>query len=115
MKILKKEPINTSSSITKKKKLQEDLCFALWRPSTGKSKYTGIIYKIILPEKEDRELCGNVEFSPRFLSKAINIAIKEEAGLAFMHSHPSEGWQGMSTPDVIAEREVLASPAFATN
>ena len=32
-----------------------------------------------------------------------------------MHSHPSEGWQGMSTPDVIAEREVLASPAFATN
>ena len=99
----------------KKKKLQEDLCFALWRPSTGKSKYTGIIYKIILPEKEDRELCGNVEFSPRFLSKAINIAIKEEAGLAFMHSHPSEGWQGMSTPDVIAEREVLASPAFATN
>ena len=32
-------------------KLQEDLCFALWRPSTGKSRYTGIIYKTILPEK----------------------------------------------------------------
>ncbi len=95
-------------------KLQEDLCFALWRPSTGKSRYTGIIYKTILPEKNDRELQGNVEFAPRFLSKAINFAIQEKAGLAFMHSHPSDGWQDMSGPDVIAERDVLASPALAT-
>ena len=95
-------------------KLQEDLCFALWRPSTGKSRYTGIIYKVILPEKGDRELHGNVEFSPQFLSRAINLAIKEKAGLAFMHSHPSDGWQSMSGPDVIAERDVLASPALAT-
>ena len=93
---------------------QEDLCFALWRPSTGTSRYTGIIYKTILPEKGDRELHGNVEFSPRFLSKAINRAIEEKAGLAFMHSHPSDGWQDMSGPDVIAERDVLASPALAT-
>lgn len=95
-------------------KLQEDLCFALWRPSTGRLRYTGIIYKIILPEKGDRELHGNVEFAPCFLSRAINLAIQEKAGLAFMHSHPSDGWQGMSGPDVIAERDVLASPAMAT-
>lgn len=95
-------------------KLQEDLCFALWRPGIGKSRYTGIIYKTILPEKGDRELHGNVEFGPRFLSRAINIAIREKSGLAFMHSHPSDGWQGMSGPDVIAERDVLSPPALAT-
>ena len=96
------------------KELQEDLCFALWRPSTGKARYTGIIYKIIIPEIGDRNLHGNVEFTPRFLSKAVNLAIQEKAGLAFMHSHPTNGWQGMSEPDIIAERDVLASPALAT-
>jgi len=96
------------------KKLQEDLCFALWRPGTGKSRYTGIIYKIILPGKGDRELHGNVEFAPRFLSRAINIAVREKAGLAFMHSHPSDGWQDMSGPDVTAERVIISPPALAT-
>ncbi len=33
---------------------QEDLCFALWRPSTGRSKRTGLIYRIILPRAEER-------------------------------------------------------------
>ena len=31
-----------------------------------------------------------------------------------MHSHPSDGWQGMSVPDVRAERDVLGYPAGAT-
>ena len=97
-----------------KGKIQEDLCFALWHPSMGKSRYTGIIYKPILPGENDRILHGNVEFNPQFLARAISIAIKEKAGLAFMHSHPSDGWQGMSGPDVVAERNVLASPALAT-
>ena len=97
-----------------KGEMQEDLCFGLWRPSTGRTRYTGVIYKAIFPEKGDRKLCGNVEFNPAFLSRALNFAIKENAGLAFMHSHPSDGWQGMSAPDVIAERDVLAYPAQAT-
>ena len=95
-------------------KYQEDLCFALWRPATGKSRYTGLIYKAILPQKGERKLHGNVEFLPRFLGRAISLAVKEKAGLAFMHSHPSDGWQGMSAPDVVAERDVLSSPALAT-
>ena len=92
---------------------QEDLCFALWRPSTGKSRYSGLIYKIVLPEKGDRILKGHAEFSPRFLSRALNLAVREKAGLAFMHSHPSDGWQDMSGPDIAAERDVLAPPAMA--
>ena len=98
----------------RRNELQEDLCFALWRPSRGKSRYTGIIYKIILPEEKDRNLHGNVEFTPSFFSRAINLAIQEKAGLAFMHSHPTDGWQGMSEPDVIAERDILSDPTMAT-
>ena len=31
-----------------------------------------------------------------------------------MHSHPSDGWQGMSKPDVVAEQDVIAYPVLAT-
>ena len=31
-----------------------------------------------------------------------------------MHSHPGQGWQGMSSADVEAERDTLAYPAGAT-
>ena len=41
---------------------QEDLCFALWRPSTGRSKRTGLIYRIILPRAEERNLHRNTSF-----------------------------------------------------
>ena len=32
----------------------------------------------------------------------------------FMHSHPTEGWQGMSHADVVAERDRIAPPANST-
>ena len=99
----------------KKGRNQEDLSFALWRPSTGESRRTGIIYEIVLPESDERILHGNVSFEPGYLIRAINLARKEKAGLAFMHSHPSSGWQGLSQDDIVAEREVLAYPAGATD
>ena len=95
-------------------KHQEDLCFALWRPSTGRKRHTGLIYQIILPQDEERELHGNASFQPGYLARAIKLARLENVGLAFMHSHPSNGWQGMSDADVVAERDVLAYPAGAT-
>lgn len=98
----------------RRNKLQEDLCFALWRPSTGQSRRTALISEIILPEKGERALHGNTSFEPDYLARAIRVARKEKAGLAFMHSHPSAGWQGMSVEDVEAERDVLAYPAAAT-
>ena len=94
--------------------LQEDLCFALWRPSTGKRRRTAIIDEIILPHDNERDLHGNASFQPEYLGRAIQIALKRKAGLAFMHSHPSMGWQSMSSADVAAERDVLAYPAGAT-
>ena len=93
---------------------QEDLCFALWRPSTGQLRRTALIDEIILPQRSERILHGNASFEPNYLSRVAKIAIKKKAGIAFMHSHPSSGWQGMSDPDVEAERDVLAYPAGAT-
>lgn len=94
--------------------LQEDLCFALWRPSTGSYRMTGLIYQILLPEDGERLLHGNASFQPNYMARAIRQAVQDQAGLAFMHSHPSKGWQGMSHTDVVAERDVLAYPAGAT-
>lgn len=93
---------------------QEDLCFALWRPSTGNTRCAGLIYRIILPEDDERKLHCNVSFQPGYMARAIDLARQENSGLAFMHSHPGDGWQEMSVADEATERDVLAYPAGAT-
>ena len=93
---------------------QEDLCFALWRPSTGRQRRTALIDEIILPNDGERLLHGNASFQPDYLARALRIARHKEAGLAFIPCHPSPGWQGMSNADIEAERDVLAYPAGAT-
>ncbi len=94
--------------------LQEDLCFGLWRPSTGKQRLTALVYEILLPEEGERLLHGNASFQPQFLARAIGVARQRQSGVAFMHSHPGTGWQGMSDADIEAEKNVLAYPAGAT-
>ena len=93
---------------------QEDLCFALWGPSTGNVRRTGIVFQIIPPKDGERVLHGNASFQPRYMLRAIDLARQGGLGLAFMHSHPSVGWQGMSGADTDAERDVLGYPAMAT-
>lgn len=95
-------------------KRQEDLCFALWRPSTGASRTTALISELVLPQPGDRTLHGGASFEPDFLSRALRLAREKNAGLAFLHSHPTGGWQGMSTADVKAERDRIAAPAQTT-
>ena len=97
-----------------KHEYQEDLCFALWRPSTGKERLTGLIDRIILPEMGERSLHRKASFKPCYLSRVIELARAEKAGLVFMHSHPGTGWQGLSHTDVKAERDAIAYPAGAT-
>lgn len=94
---------------------QEDLCFALWRPSTGRSRLTGIIDELVLPMPGETELDRNASFVPAYLARAIRVACARDAGLALMHSHPTAGWQAMSAADVAAERDVLAYAAGATS
>jgi hypothetical protein len=88
---------------------QEDLCFATYNPSTGSKRFTGIISSIILPIEGERKIHGNAEFSPTYLERAVRIAVERNEGLVFIHSHPYPGWQGMSDPDVVAEKRI--SPA----
>ena len=94
--------------------LQEDLCFGLWRPSTGNQRLTALVYEILLPQEGERLLHGNASFQPQYLARAIGAARQRQSGVAFMHSHPGTGWQGMSDADIEAEKNVLAYPAGAT-
>lgn len=93
---------------------QEDLCFALWRPSTGGRRTTAIITAVVLPEPEETALDGNASFLPRYLGRAVRLAQQQNAGLAFMHSHPTPGWQDLSDLDVVAERDIIAYAARPT-
>ena len=95
-------------------KRQEELCFALWRPSTGKNRYTAIVSEIIEPESEERNLRGNVEFEAEYLSRSLRLAINRRMGLAFMHNHFTAGWQDMSNEDIVAERDRIAPASAVT-
>ena len=93
---------------------QEDLLFALWRPSTGAARESALIFDVIQPLAGERELHGNASFDPSYLTRAVGIACQKKVGLAFMHNHLTDGWQGMSMPDIVAERDRISPPARAT-
>lgn len=98
----------------KQGQLQEELCMALWYPSYGKERLTALINEIILPNLGEVNLHGNASFEGSYVTRAIREARKKRAGLVLMHSHPSNGWQGLSHEDEVAERDVLAYQAQAT-
>ena len=95
-------------------RMQEELCFALWRPSTGATRKSALIFDIVPPLKGDRHLHGNASFEAGYLARAIRLACSMKTGLAFMHSHLSAGWQDMSVEDLVAERDRISPPARAT-
>lgn len=91
---------------------QEDLTFALWRPSRGEKRYSAILYKILLPVGEERVLQGNVMFTSDYLRRALN-EVPEGSGLALIHSHLGPGWQGMSRDDEVAESKRMGGAVAA--
>mgnify|MGYP001004381015 CR=1 FL=1 len=88
---------------------QEDLCFATYLPSTGANRTTGILSHVILPKEDERNVHGNVGFLPHYFERVLKIAAERKEGIAFLHSHPSPGWQGMSKDDIIAETRISPS------
>jgi hypothetical protein len=94
-------------------KTQEDMCFVLWRPSTGLTRKTAIVAEVILPQKGERKLHGGASFMPSYVERVIGLALKKGMGIAFLHSHFTPGWQGMSSEDITAEQR-LAPRVFAT-
>jgi molybdopterin-synthase adenylyltransferase len=93
---------------------QEDLTFALYRPSTGATRKTGLVDELLLPEDGERDVHGNVAFNGDYLLRALEAADDADAGVVLLHSHPgARGWQGMSRDDVVAEQERAAAQAQA--
>lgn len=95
---------------------QEDVCFALWHPSEGRSRMSALVSKLILPRNGDRLVHGNASFLPAYFERGIREASAAGAGLALLHSHPGgRGWQGMSDDDVRAEQGHAAAVRAATS
>lgn len=85
---------------------QEDVCFAIYAPSTGLSRDTAVLQKVLLPGEGERKVHGTASFTSTYLVRAINEAAKQGLGLAVLHSHPlAAGWQSMSGPDFETENE----------
>jgi hypothetical protein len=94
---------------------QEDVCFALWHPSRGRTRWTALIDELILPERAERHVHGNASFEAGYFLRAVARAQENGAGLALIHSHPSgSGWQGMSHDDISAEAGHAAQATAVT-
>ncbi len=94
---------------------QEDLCFALWMPSDGSTRRTALVHTIVLPRGGDRIVHGNVSFEQPYFERVCHDALRAEAGIAFLHSHPFPGWPSMSQDDVDAERRIAGAAASLTD
>lgn len=94
---------------------QEDLCFAFYRLSSGKSRITALIVELIIPQAGDRNVHGNVSFNAEYFDRISSDALRKGVGIAFIHSHPSNGWQGMSHDDIKAELMLAPRVKAMTN
>jgi molybdopterin/thiamine biosynthesis adenylyltransferase len=92
---------------------QEDLCFATYVSSKGSKRFCGIITEILIPQKNEREVHGNVSFMPTYFERVLRVAIERKEGIVFLHSHPYPGWQGMSRDDMTAETR-MSPTVFAS-
>lgn len=83
---------------------QEDLCLALYRPSTGRTRRTALVRRAVPPRPGDRDVHGNVTVTAEYVLRGAAMAQEDGSGLVLLHSHPhGRQWQPMSGPDRDAE------------
>lgn len=83
---------------------QEDICLATYRPSTGATRRTALVRRVVLPEPGERAVHGNASLGGGYVLRAAALAQEDGCGLVLAHSHPGgRGWQGLSAPDRDAE------------
>ena len=83
---------------------QEDVCFALWTTSVGDSRTTALIKEVVMPERDERILQGDVAFTAEYYKRVLRLARRDGCGVAALHNHFVSGWQGMSSNDEKTER-----------
>lgn len=88
---------------------EEELAFALYTASAGNSRFTALLHSVLLPEPGERQQHGNVSFNLNYFERALDLACREGAGIAILHSHIGPGWQDMSADDVAAERKLAGA------
>ena len=93
---------------------QEDVCYALWSPASGAQRYSAQLTAVLLPRNGERMVHGNASTTSAYLGRAINEARSAGCGVAFLHSHPSPGWQDMSHDDVETEMKQMRAVKAAT-
>lgn len=94
---------------------QEDLCFALYHPSTGAKRFSAIVFKVLLPEGADRQVHGTASFNPTYFERALDEALSNDCGIALLHTHPgASGWQSLSLLDHEAEFGLSRAVSAAT-
>lgn len=83
---------------------QEDLCLATYRPSSGATRTSALINKVILPQPGDRQIHGNATITADYILRGVESARDDKCGVVLIHSHPGQsGWQTLSRPDRNAE------------
>ncbi|WP_167762147.1 ThiF family adenylyltransferase [Blastococcus sp. CT_GayMR20] len=83
---------------------QEDICMATYRPSTGATRRTALVRRVVLPETGERAVHGNASLTGAYVLRAAALAHEDGCGVVLAHSHPGgRGWQNMSGPDRDAE------------
>lgn len=84
---------------------QEDVCLAIYAPSSGETRTTAALSRLVLPHQGERSVHGNASFAGQYVVRAASEAAKNGLGVALLHSHPAgTGWQGMSGIDLATEK-----------
>lgn len=82
----------------------EDLCLALYAPSTGTRRDTSLIRETCLPLVGEREVHGNATVTGGYVLRVARQARNLGLGVVILHSHPGgRGWQRLSGLDADAE------------